>query len=158
MRSMQRGRCVATWIVAASLLAGASPGIAEGAPSAPRARIEARLRARLDAAAPDELVKVGVVLRRADLPDDAPEKAFALMLREPRSEQWMGNELFSYLSHRIGEAQDQGELSRRATPDEMTRIVMTALFGFIVIEGNASQMRRDDAHRMLDLLIGNHED
>lgn len=80
------------------------------------------------------------------------------MPREPRPEQWMGNDLFSYLSECIGEAQERGEISRRATPDEMTRIVMTALFGFIVIEGNASQTRRDDAHKMLDLLIGNHED
>ena len=85
-------------------------------------------------------------------------ESFALMLREPRPEQWMGNDLFSYLSERIGKAQERGEISRRATPDEMTRIVMTALFGFIVIEGNASQTRRDDAHKMLDLLIGNHED
>lgn len=85
-------------------------------------------------------------------------ESFALMLREPRPEQWMGNELFAYLSSRIGEAQNQGELSRRATPDEMTRIVMTALFGFIVIEGNASQTRRKDAHKMLNLLIGSQED
>lgn len=85
-------------------------------------------------------------------------ESFALMLREPRPEQWMGNDLFSYLSERIGEAQREGQLSRRATADEMTRVVMTALFGFIVIEGNASQTRRDDAHKMLDLLIGNQED
>lgn len=70
----------------------------------------------------------------------------------------MGNDLFSYLSERIGEARKRGEFSQRATPDEMTRIVMTALFGFIVIEGNASRTRRADAHKMLDLLIGNQED
>jgi AcrR family transcriptional regulator len=85
-------------------------------------------------------------------------ESFALMLREPRPEQWMGNDLFAYLVDRFGEAQDHGELSRRATPDEMTRIVMTALFGFIVIEGNASQTRRTDAHKMLDLLIGKQEE
>ena len=85
-------------------------------------------------------------------------ESFALMLREPRPEQWMGNQLFVYLSARISEAQDQGNISRRSTPDEMTRIVMTALFGFIVIEGNASQSRRQDAHKMLDFLIGNEED
>jgi AcrR family transcriptional regulator len=81
-------------------------------------------------------------------------ESFALMLREPRPERWMGNDLFVYLSQRIGEAQQQGELTRRASADELTRIVMTALFGFIVIEGNDSESRRQDAHTMLDLLIG----
>jgi AcrR family transcriptional regulator len=82
-------------------------------------------------------------------------ESFALMLREPRPERWMGNDLFVYLSQRIGEAQERGELARRASADELTRIVMTALFGFIVIEGNDSETRRQDAHKMLDLLIGN---
>ncbi len=82
-------------------------------------------------------------------------ESFALMLREPRPERWLGNDLFVYLSQRVGEAQERGELSRRASADELTRIVMTALFGFIVIEGNDSETRRRDAHKMLDLLIGN---
>lgn len=94
----------------------------------------------------------------ADTNHNLRRESFALMLREPRPAQWMGNDLFSYLVERFGEAQDHGELARRATPDEMTRIVMTALFGFIVIEGNASQTRRNDAHKMLDLLIGKQEE
>jgi AcrR family transcriptional regulator len=81
-------------------------------------------------------------------------ESFALMLREPRPERWMGNDLFVYLSKRIGEAQQRGELTRRASADGLTRIIMTALFGFIVIEGNDSETRRRDAHAMLDLLIG----
>jgi AcrR family transcriptional regulator len=85
-------------------------------------------------------------------------ESFALMLREPRPQRWMGNDLFVYLSERISEAQEQGELARHASPDELTRIVMTALFGFIVIEGNDPQTRRQDAHKMLDLLIGNQEE
>ncbi|MFT5443110.1 MAG: hypothetical protein ACI8W3_002156, partial [Myxococcota bacterium] len=40
---------------------------------------------------------------------------------------------------------------------ELTRIVMTALFGFFVIEGDDSQTRRVDAHKLLDLLISTHE-
>jgi AcrR family transcriptional regulator len=81
-------------------------------------------------------------------------ESFALMLREPRPDRWLGNDLFVYLSQRIGEAQRRGELTGRASPDELTRIIMTALFGFIVIEGNDSETRRQDAHTMLDLLIG----
>lgn len=81
-------------------------------------------------------------------------ESFALMLREPRPERWMGNDLFVYLSRRIGEAQAEGELCKTASAEELTRIVMTALFGFIVIEGNDSEVRRRDAHAMLDLLIG----
>ncbi len=85
-------------------------------------------------------------------------ESFALMLREPRPERWMGNDLFADLTERIREAQQQGEISRRASPDELTRIVMTALFGLIVIEGNDPETRKKDAHTMLDLLIGNREE
>ncbi len=84
-------------------------------------------------------------------------ESFALMLREPRPERWMGNDLFTDLTERIRAAQQQGEVSQRTSPDELTRIVMTALFGFIVIEGNDPETRRQDAHTMLDLLIGNRE-
>ncbi len=94
----------------------------------------------------------------ADTNRNLRRESFALMLREPRPERWMGNDLFVYLSQRIREAQAQGELAGHTSSDELTRIVMTALFGFIVIEGNDPQTRRQDAHRMLDLLIGSQEE
>ncbi|MFT5695237.1 MAG: AcrR family transcriptional regulator [Myxococcota bacterium] len=84
-------------------------------------------------------------------------ESFALMLREPRPERWMGNELFAYLAARVVEAQDQGLIANKTNADELTRIVMTALFGFFVIEGDDSQTRRVDAHKLLDLLISTHE-
>lgn len=84
-------------------------------------------------------------------------ESFALMLREPRTERWMGNELFAYLAARVVEAQDQGLIANRVDADELTRIVMTALFGFFVIEGDDSKTRRGDAHKLLDLLISTHE-
>lgn len=81
-------------------------------------------------------------------------ESFALMLREPQTERWVGNELFTYLSARLGEAQQAGEIHAGTTPDELTRILMTALFGFVAIEGNDEPARRADAHKMLDLLVG----
>lgn len=81
-------------------------------------------------------------------------ESFALMLREPQTERWVGNDLFTYLSARLGEAQQAGEVSRHVSPDELTRILMTALFGFVAIEGSDESARRADAHTMLDLLIG----
>ncbi len=86
--------------------------------------------------------------------DHLRRESFALMLREPRPERWLGNALFTYLSQRIAEAQAQSELPSAASADDLTRIVMTALFGFIGIEDNDPDSRRGDAHQMLDLLIG----
>ena len=82
-------------------------------------------------------------------------ESFALMLREPHSERWMSNDLFVYLSTRLAEAQKTGEIPDHHDASELTRLVMTALFGFIVIEGSDEPARRADAHNMLDLLIGN---
>jgi AcrR family transcriptional regulator len=78
----------------------------------------------------------------------------ALMLREPQTERWVDNDLFIYLSSRLGEAQRAGEIPECTTPVELTRILMTAIFGFVAIEGNEETARRADAHSMLDLLIG----
>lgn len=85
--------------------------------------------------------------------DNLRRESFALMLREPRPERWLGNDLFAYLSERVAEGQKTDELPDDFLADDLARIVMTALFGFIVIEGNDSATRRDDAHNMLDLLI-----
>jgi AcrR family transcriptional regulator len=81
-------------------------------------------------------------------------ESFALMLREPQTERWVDNDLFIYLSSRLGEAQRAGEIPECTTPVELTRILMTAIFGFVAIEGNEETARRADAHSMLDLLIG----
>ena len=93
----------------------------------------------------DAVSSTNVTLRR---------ESFALMLREPQTERWVGNDLFIYLSSRLGEAQQAGEIPECTTPGELTRILMTAIFGFIAIEGNEETARRADAHSMLDLLIG----
>ncbi|MCP5044120.1 MAG: helix-turn-helix transcriptional regulator [bacterium] len=80
-------------------------------------------------------------------------ESFALMLREPRPERWLGNDLFAYLCERVSRAQTAGEIATDTAADDLTRVAMTALFGFIVIEGADPARRRSDAHRMLDLLI-----
>ena len=81
-------------------------------------------------------------------------ETFALMLREPRTEEWMGNALFGFLEEQIREAQGRGEIRRGIPAQALTRSIMTALFGFFVLEGEAPGARKKQAHQVLDLLIG----
>ena len=81
-------------------------------------------------------------------------ETFALMLREPRTEEWMGNALFGFLEEQIREAQDRGEMRPGVPARALTRSIMTALFGFFVLEGEKPEARKKQAHQMLDLLIG----
>ena len=81
-------------------------------------------------------------------------ETFALMLREPRTEEWMGNALFAFLQAEIEREQAQGLIPNRLAPRALTRTVMTALFGFFVLEGETSAARKKQAHQLLDLLIG----
>jgi len=94
----------------------------------------------------DLLADANPVLRR---------ETFALMLREPREEEWMGNALFGFLKDQIAEAQVRGEIRRTLSAQSLTRILMTALFGFFVIESQEPEARKQQAHQMLDLLIKN---
>jgi len=81
-------------------------------------------------------------------------ESFALMLREPRTEEWMGNALFGFLQAEIEKGQAQGEIPNQLPPRALTRTVMTALFGFFVLEGEAPATRKKQAHQLLDLLVG----
>ena len=82
-------------------------------------------------------------------------ETFALMLREPRKEDWMGNALFEFLEEEVALAQSRREIDASLPASEVTRILTTALFGFFVIESDEPDVRKKEAHKMLDLLIGN---
>jgi AcrR family transcriptional regulator len=115
------------------------------------------LRQRLD---PDE--STGWVHRLVDAVFDLIDAAhpvlrrevFALIVREPAIADWSGNPLFGFLTRRFEAAQAQGEVSASIPPAELTRIVMTSLFGFLIVEGEPPEMQRRAAHQMLDLLLG----
>jgi AcrR family transcriptional regulator len=94
----------------------------------------------------DLLAAADPVLRR---------ETFALMLREPREEEWMGNALFGFLKEQVARAQARGEIQPTLPAQALTRIVMTALFGFFVIETGEPAARKKQVHQMLDLLINN---
>ena len=94
----------------------------------------------------DLLAAADPVLRR---------ETFALMLREPREEEWMGNALFGFLKEQVSRAQARGEIQPTLPAQALTRIVMTALFGFFVIEIGEPAARKKQVHQMLDLLINN---
>ncbi len=92
----------------------------------------------------DLLAAADPVLRR---------EVFALVIREPRKTDWMGNALFGFLTHEFQQAQERGEIAATVPAVELTRIVMTAIFGFLVIESEPPAARRKAAHQMLELLM-----
>jgi AcrR family transcriptional regulator len=79
-------------------------------------------------------------------------EVFAFMVREPQGTEWVGKALFQYLTECFESARERGEISAELPAIEFTRIVMTALFGFLVVESASSEERRSNAHRMIDLL------
>jgi AcrR family transcriptional regulator len=92
-----------------------------------------------------------------DLVDSADpvlrREIFALILREPPDANWTGQALFEFISELFGEAQTRGELRSGIPPADLTRLAVTAIFGFLVVESAESDFRRRAAHQMLDLLI-----
>ena len=124
-------------------------GLEASAVDAVRTRMSGRRRGhflhRFADATIDLLEGAHPVLRR---------ETFALMLREPRTEEWMGNALFTFLEEKIQDAQVRGEISDALSARSLTRSIMTALFGFFVLEGEAPGARKKQAHQVLDLLIG----
>lgn len=118
----------------------------------------AALRSRLgDAATGAELLH-RLVDAIFDLVEDGHpvlrRESFALIVREPRDMNWAGNALSGFLTKRLGEAQARGEIAGKPSAADLTRILMTAIFGFLVAESEPLATRRSDAHQMLDLLIG----
>ncbi|MDP6978660.1 MAG: helix-turn-helix domain-containing protein [Myxococcota bacterium] len=85
--------------------------------------------------------------------DNLRRESFALMLREPRPERWLGNDLFGFIAQRLAASQAHDPRTTDRDPEDLTRIAMTALFPFIVIEGSSSEERRRDAHQLLDWLF-----
>lgn len=77
-------------------------------------------------------------------------EVFAFLVREPQGTEWVGNELFQYLTECF--EREGNELDAGLSAVDFTRIVMTALFGFLVVESASSEERRRNAHRMVDLL------
>ncbi|MBW2232784.1 MAG: TetR/AcrR family transcriptional regulator [Deltaproteobacteria bacterium] len=80
-------------------------------------------------------------------------EVFALTVREPAKADWIGNPLFGFLTDRFADAQARGEISSTPKAAELTRIVMTALFGFLVVEAEPAADRRRAAHRTVDLIV-----
>lgn len=118
--------------------------------------LQALQRKRVDASIGADLVH-----RLADAIFDLTEvgdpvlrrESFALIIREPQQMDWGRNLLFGFMAERIAEAQANGELSSELSAPELTRLLVTAFFGFLIVENEPSEARRWDAHRMLDLLI-----
>ncbi len=80
-------------------------------------------------------------------------EAFGLMVREPGEARWPDNELFDFVRERLDEARRRGEIGGALDATELTRIVMTALFGFLAIDAEPFDARRSRAHELIRLLI-----
>ena len=81
-------------------------------------------------------------------------ESFALIVREPEDLDWVGRALFGFLAERLAAAQARGEIPKNPPAPDLTRILMTAIFGFLVVENEPVASRRSDAHQLLDLLVG----
>ncbi len=92
----------------------------------------------------DLLESADAVLRR---------EAFGLMVREPNDAQWPDNELFEFVRTRLDDARARGDLGDGVDAAELTRIVMTALFGFLAIDAEPVEDRRQRAHQLIELLV-----
>ncbi|MFP6656490.1 MAG: TetR family transcriptional regulator, partial [Myxococcota bacterium] len=75
-------------------------------------------------------------------------EVFGLIVREPRKIDWVGNELFAFLAREFEGAQTRGEIGAQLSAERLTRIVMNAIFGFLVIEGESAVVRREAVHQM----------
>lgn len=119
------------------------------------------LRSRLAQANEDGLIH-GLVDATFDLVSGADpvlrREAFGLMVREPRESEWIDNALFTFLSGKFEEAQRCGEIADSVSPSDLTRIVMTALFGFMAIEGGTLERRRVLAHQLMSLVVAGAAD
>jgi AcrR family transcriptional regulator len=80
-------------------------------------------------------------------------EVFAAVVREPERADWLGNPLFGFLTERFAAAQRRGEITTALPAPELTRIAMTALFGFLAVEAEPVADRRQAARRMIDLLM-----
>lgn len=129
-----------------------------------QARTEARALAALrDRLGEDDAIdEIELVHRLADAIFDLVDAAdpvlrrevFAYLVREPQGTEWVGNALFAFLTERFATARADDSGADELPAVEFTRIVMTSLFGFLVVETASSDERRRNAHRMLDLLCG----
>ena len=80
-------------------------------------------------------------------------EVFAAVVREPERADWLGNPLFGFLTERFAAAKRRGEITTALPAPELTRIAMTALFGFLAVEAEPVADRRQAARRMIDLLM-----
>jgi AcrR family transcriptional regulator len=125
-----------------------------------RSTLEA-LRTRLDGENEDGLIH-GLVDATFDLVSGADpvlrREAFGLMVREPRESEWMDDALFAFLGEKLAEAQRRGEIADAVSAHDLTRILMTALFGFMAIEGGTLGKRRALAHQLMSLVVAGAAD
>lgn len=104
----------------------------------------APLSERLVDALFDLLEETHPVLRR---------EVFGLVVREPAAADWIGNPLYVFLSEHLTQAQVRGEITTVVPASDLTRLVVTALFGFLAVEAEPMEGRRQAARQAINLML-----
>jgi AcrR family transcriptional regulator len=85
---------------------------------------------------------------------DLRREALALVVRTPwPTPDWRGSPLFGPITAAFAQAQEAGEMRRDLTPEKLTQLVSTSVFGFASGVMVASSALVDDARLLLDLIL-----
>jgi len=104
----------------------------------------APLSERLVDALFDLLEETHPVLRR---------EVFGLVVREPSAADWIGNPLYVFLTEHLTQAQARGEITSAVPAADLTRLVVTALFGFLAVEAESMDVRKQAARQAINLML-----
>ncbi|MCH2188191.1 TetR/AcrR family transcriptional regulator [Myxococcota bacterium] len=80
-------------------------------------------------------------------------EVLGLVGREPTAADWIGNPLYVFLSEHLTQAQERGEITSALPAQDLTRLVVTALFGFLAVEAESAEDRRQAARQAIDLML-----
>ncbi len=80
-------------------------------------------------------------------------EVFGLVVREPTAADWIGDPLYVFLSEHLNHAQARGEITSALPASDLTRLVVTALFGFLAVEAEPMEDRRQAARQAIRLML-----
>lgn len=78
---------------------------------------------------------------------------YSWLVREPRDFDLLADPLVGLLARAVEDAQKRGDISKRRKARDLTRLLATALFGFIAVANRPESECRRDAHDTIEMLI-----
>ncbi|ROS04902.1 TetR family transcriptional regulator [Sinobacterium caligoides] len=86
-------------------------------------------------------------------PERLRREVFGFMLRHPAKTGWDDNEVCVFLCENIAEAQKSLELTAECSAPQLLKRIMTAAFGFVVVEVQSVEIRKESCRQMLKMLL-----